>query len=105
MFGSLEYSDTCQKCSIKLAPLETYVSPLKFTTTLRIVDKKAAWIICDADNLLKKIKLSYPIKQMVKINGGFRDFDLTSDGSIIAVYGKPDRKLSTFQSHNMALCI
>ena len=91
MFGSLDYSDTCQKCSIKLAPLETYVSPFKFTTTLRIVDKKAAWIICDADNLLKKIKLSYPIKEMVKINGGFRDFDLTSDGSIIAVYGKPDR--------------
>ena len=75
MFGSLEYSDTCQKCSIKLASLETYVSPFKFTTTLRIVDKKAAWIICDADNLLKKIKLRYPIKEMVKINGGFRDFD------------------------------
>jgi hypothetical protein len=67
-----------------------YVSPLKFTTTLRIVDKKAAWIICDADNLLMKIKLSYPIKEVVKINGGFRDFNLASDGSIIADYGKPD---------------
>ena len=61
MFGSLEYSDTCQKCSIKLAPLETYVSPSKFTT-LCIVDKKSAWIISDADNLLMKIKLSYPIR-------------------------------------------
>jgi hypothetical protein len=38
-----------------------------------------------------KIKLSYPIKEVVKINGGFRDFDVTSDGSIIVVYGKPDR--------------
>jgi hypothetical protein len=43
---------------------------------LRIVDKKAAWIICDADNLLMKIKLSYPIKEVVNINGGFRDFNL-----------------------------
>jgi hypothetical protein len=91
MFGSLENNKTCQKISIKLFPLETYVSPLKFTRTLRIVDKKAAWIICDADNLLMKIKLSYPIKEVVKINGGFRDFDLTSDGSIIAAYGKPHR--------------
>ena len=38
-----------------------------------------------------KIKFSYPIKEVVKINGGIRDFDLTSDGSIIAVYGKPHR--------------
>jgi hypothetical protein len=58
-----------QKSSIKLVPLETYVSPLKFTTTLCIVDKKSAWIICDADNLLMKIKLSYPIKEVLKING------------------------------------
>ena len=61
MFGSLEYNETCQKCFIKLAPLETYVSPSKFTT-LCIVDKKSAWIISDADNLLMKIKLSYPIR-------------------------------------------
>ena len=33
-----------------------------------------------------KIKLSYPIKEVVKINGGFGDLDLTSDGSIITVY-------------------
>ena len=38
-----------------------------------------------------KIKLSYPIKEVVTINGSFSDFDLTSDGSIIAVYGKPHR--------------
>jgi len=38
-----------------------------------------------------KIKLSYPIKEMVKINGSFSDFNLTSDDSIIAVYGKPHR--------------
>ena len=62
MFGSLEYSDTCQKCSIKLAPLETYVSPFKSITTLRIVDKKAAWTIYNSNNLLMKIKLSYPIR-------------------------------------------
>jgi hypothetical protein len=58
---------------------------------LCIVDKKSAWIISDADNLLMKIKLSYPIKEVVKLNGGFRDFDLASDGSIIAVYGKPHK--------------
>ena len=87
MFGTFEENETCQKSSIKLVPLETYVSPLKFTT-LCIVDKKSAWIISDADNLLMKIKLSYPIKEVVKLNGGFRDFDLASDGSIIAVYGK-----------------
>ena len=38
-----------------------------------------------------KIKLSYPIKEVVNINGGFRDFNLASDGSIIADYGKPHR--------------
>jgi hypothetical protein len=38
-----------------------------------------------------KIKLSYPIKEVVKINGGFRDFNLASDGSIIADYGKPHK--------------
>jgi hypothetical protein len=38
-----------------------------------------------------KIKLSYPIKEVVNINGGFRDFNLASDGSIIADYGKPQR--------------
>ena len=54
---------------MKLVPLETYVFPLKYTTTLRIIDKKAAWIICDAGDLLMKIKLSYPIKEVVKING------------------------------------
>ena len=91
MFGSLEYNETCQKCFIKLAPLETYVSPLKYTTTLRVVDKKAASSICDSDNLLMKIKLSYPIKEVVRINGGFGDLDLTSDGSIITVNGKSYR--------------
>jgi hypothetical protein len=91
MFGSLEYNETCQKCFIKLAPLETYVSPLKYTTTLRVVDKKAASSICDSDNLLMKIKLSYPIKEVVRINVGFGDLDLTSDGSIITVYGKSYR--------------
>jgi len=91
IFGSLEDHEICQKSSIKLVPLETYVSPLKFTRTLRIVDKKIAWIICDADNVLMKIKLSHPIKEVVEINGGFRDFDLTSDGSVVAVYGKPHR--------------
>jgi hypothetical protein len=90
MFGTFEENETCQKSSIKLVSLETYVSPLKFTT-LCIVDKKSAWIISDADNLLMKIKLSYPIKEVVKLNGGFRDFDLASDGSIIAVYGKPHK--------------
>jgi hypothetical protein len=29
---------------------------------------------------------------LVYINGGFRDFNLASDGSIIADYGKPQRK-------------
>ena len=77
---------------MKLVPLETYVFPLKYTTTLRIIDKKAAWIICDAGDLLVKIKLSYPIKEVVKINGGFRDFNLTSHGSVVAAYGKPHRK-------------
>jgi hypothetical protein len=38
-----------------------------------------------------KIKLSYPIKEVLKINGDFRDFDLALDGSIIAVYGKPHK--------------
>jgi hypothetical protein len=38
-----------------------------------------------------KIKLSYPVKEVLKINGGFRDFDQTSDGSIIVVYGNPHR--------------
>ena len=70
MFGTFEDSKTCQKGSIKLVPFETYFSPLKFTTSLSIVYKKSAWIICDADNLLMKIKLSYPIKEVVKINGG-----------------------------------
>jgi hypothetical protein len=35
--------------------------------------------------------LSYPVKEVVKIIGGFRDVDLTLDGSIIAAYGKPHR--------------
>jgi hypothetical protein len=61
MFGTFEENETCQTSSIKLVPLETYVSPSKFTT-LCIVDKKSAWIISDADNLLMKIKLSYPIR-------------------------------------------
>ena len=91
MFGTFEDNESSQKSSIKLVPLETYVSPFKFTTTLCIVDKNSAWIICDADNLLMKIKLSYPIKELLKINGGFRDFDLALDGSIIAVYGKPHK--------------
>jgi len=89
IFGSLEDHEICQKSSIKLVPLETYVSPVQFVRILRIVDQKVAWITCD--NLLMKMKLSYPVKEVVKINGGFRDFDLTSDGSIIAVYGKPHR--------------
>jgi hypothetical protein len=89
MFGTFEDNGTCQKCSIKLVPLKTYVSPVKFVSTLRIVDKKVAWITCD--NLLMKIKLSYPVKELLKINGGFSDFDQKSDGSIIAVYGKPHR--------------
>jgi hypothetical protein len=38
-----------------------------------------------------KIRLSYPIKEVVKINGGFRDFNLASDGSLIADYGKPHK--------------
>jgi hypothetical protein len=38
-----------------------------------------------------QIKLSYPVKEVVKIIGGVSDFNLTSDGSIIAVYGKPHR--------------
>ena len=35
--------------------------------------------------------MSYPVKEVVKIIGGVTDFNLTSDGSIIAVYGKPHR--------------
>jgi hypothetical protein len=35
--------------------------------------------------------LSYPVKELLKLNGGFSDFDQKSDGSIIAVYGKPHR--------------
>jgi hypothetical protein len=46
---------------------------VKFVPILRIVEKKATWITCD--NLLMKIKLSYPVKEVLKINGGFRDFD------------------------------
>ena len=35
--------------------------------------------------------MSYPVKEVVKIIGGVSDFNLTSDGNIIAVYGKPHR--------------
>ena len=89
MFGTFEDNETCQKSSTKLDTLETNISPVKFVPTLRIVDKKVAWITCD--NLLMKIKLSYPVKELLKLNGGFSDFDQKSDGSIIAVYGKPHR--------------
>ena len=89
MFGTFDENETCQKSYIKLVSLETYVSPLQFVSTLHIVDKKVAWITCDI--LLTKIKLSYPVKEVVEIIGGYRDFDLTSDGNIIAAYGKPHR--------------
>jgi hypothetical protein len=53
MFGTFEDNETCQKSSTKLDTLETNISPVKFVPTLRIVDKKVAWITCD--NLLMKI--------------------------------------------------
>jgi hypothetical protein len=62
-----------------------YFYDIGFSPARRIKKKEKA------DNLLMKIKLSYPIKEVVNINGGFRDFNLASDGSIIADYGKPHK--------------